>query len=145
MVKNERFLKQISNPILMINKDLDIITGIPYKISNKDNYSRTSLAQQAITKKFVTFFNSKDLDIITGIPYKISNKDNYSRTSLAQNSALGKIPDCSSLRKFFEGWCCKGGENKKIIVRRTGPRLFTLNDEHFKVIEEYGVQLNLEE
>ncbi|CAG8609204.1 7656_t:CDS:1, partial [Diversispora eburnea] len=48
-----------------------------------------------------------------------------------------------SLRKFFEGWCCKGG-NKKIIVKCTEQaRLFTLSDEYFKVIEEYGVEFNL--
>ncbi|CAG8534234.1 6904_t:CDS:2 [Diversispora eburnea] len=50
-----------------------------------------------------------------------------------------------NLRKFFEGWGCKGGElNKKIIVRRRGLHSFKLSDEHFKVIEEYGVQFNLE-
>ncbi|CAG8548752.1 9785_t:CDS:1 [Diversispora eburnea] len=52
-----------------------------------------------------------------------------------------------SLRIFFEGWCYKGGgENKKIIVKRTEQaRLFVLSDEHRKVIEEYGVQVNIEE
>ncbi|CAG8524894.1 10589_t:CDS:1 [Diversispora eburnea] len=54
------------------------------------------------------------------------------------------IFSASSLRKFFEGWCCeRGGGNKNIIV--IGPRLFTLSDEHFKVIEEYGVQFDIEE
>ncbi|CAG8561412.1 9770_t:CDS:2 [Diversispora eburnea] len=44
-----------------------------------------------------------------------------------------------SLRKFFEGWCRKGGgRNKKIIIKFQS-RLFTLSDEHFKVIDEYGV------
>ncbi|CAG8805367.1 4276_t:CDS:1, partial [Dentiscutata erythropus] len=50
------------------------------------------------------------------------------------------IFSADSLRKFFEGWCCKGeGRNKKFIVKRTEQaRLFKLSDEHFKVIEEYG-------
>ncbi|CAG8475026.1 995_t:CDS:1 [Diversispora eburnea] len=57
------------------------------------------------------------------------------------------IFNADSLRKFFEGWCCKGeGRNKKFIVKRTEQaRLFKLSDEHFKVIEEYGVQFNMEE
>ncbi|CAG8502550.1 8227_t:CDS:1 [Diversispora eburnea] len=57
------------------------------------------------------------------------------------------IFSANSLRKFFEGWCCKGGgENKKIILRRTEQaRLFALSDEHFKIIEEYGVQFDIEE
>ncbi|CAG8579180.1 9830_t:CDS:2 [Diversispora eburnea] len=52
-----------------------------------------------------------------------------------------------SLRKFFERWCCKGrGGNKKFILKRTElAQLFTLSDEHFKVIEEYGVQFDMEE
>ncbi|CAG8590146.1 1881_t:CDS:1 [Diversispora eburnea] len=52
-----------------------------------------------------------------------------------------------SLRKFVEGWCCKGrGGNKKIIVIRTEQaRLFRLSDDHFKVIEKYGVQINIKE
>ncbi|RHZ44935.1 hypothetical protein Glove_707g35 [Diversispora epigaea] len=56
------------------------------------------------------------------------------------------IFSADSLKKFFEGWCCKGkGGNKKFIVKRTEQaRLFTLNDKHFKVIEEYGVQFNIE-
>ncbi|CAG8555820.1 8189_t:CDS:1 [Diversispora eburnea] len=57
------------------------------------------------------------------------------------------IFSADSLRKFLEGWCRKGGGgNRKIIVRRMEQeRLFTLSDEHFKVIEEYGVQIDLEE
>ncbi|CAG8575012.1 7573_t:CDS:2 [Diversispora eburnea] len=43
-----------------------------------------------------------------------------------------------SLRKIFEVWIRKGGgRNKKIIVKLQS-RLFTLSDEHFKVIDEYG-------
>ncbi|CAG8513405.1 1732_t:CDS:1 [Diversispora eburnea] len=55
------------------------------------------------------------------------------------------IFSADSLRKFFEGWCCKGRRgNKKIIVKRSEQaRLFSLNNEHFKVIEEYGVEFNL--
>ncbi|CAG8452147.1 8168_t:CDS:2 [Diversispora eburnea] len=50
-----------------------------------------------------------------------------------------------SLRKFFEGWCCKGGGgNKKIIVKRK-KQARPLSGEHFKVIEEYGVQFDIEE
>ncbi|CAG8498182.1 10676_t:CDS:1 [Diversispora eburnea] len=52
------------------------------------------------------------------------------------------------LRKFFEGWCYKGGGvNKLIIIKRTERGQlcgFTLSDEHFKVIEEYGVQFYIE-
>ena len=56
------------------------------------------------------------------------------------------IFSADSLRKFFEGWCCKGGGNKKIIVKLTlHSRIFTLSDEHFKVIEEYGIQFDIEE
>ncbi|CAG8498161.1 10675_t:CDS:1 [Diversispora eburnea] len=56
------------------------------------------------------------------------------------------IFNANSLRKFFEGWCCKGrGRNKMIIVKRTPARLFRLSDEHYKVIEEYGVQFAIEE
>ncbi|CAG8439147.1 4382_t:CDS:1 [Diversispora eburnea] len=49
------------------------------------------------------------------------------------------------LREIFEGWCFKGGgENKKIILRSaTEVWNFTLSDEHFKVIKEYGVELKL--
>ncbi|CAG8536950.1 2841_t:CDS:1 [Diversispora eburnea] len=56
------------------------------------------------------------------------------------------IFSADSLRKFFEGWCCKGrGGNKKFIVKRTElARLFILSNEHFKVIEEYGVQFDME-
>ncbi|CAG8458287.1 8693_t:CDS:2 [Diversispora eburnea] len=44
-----------------------------------------------------------------------------------------------SLRKFFEGWCCKGGgRNKKMIVSHK-----ILLNEHYKVIKEYGVQFGL--
>ncbi|CAG8513387.1 1731_t:CDS:2 [Diversispora eburnea] len=52
-----------------------------------------------------------------------------------------------SLRKFVEGWCCKGrGGNKKIILKRTEQaRLFKLSDEQFKVIEKYGVQIDIKE
>ncbi|CAG8458190.1 8688_t:CDS:2 [Diversispora eburnea] len=47
------------------------------------------------------------------------------------------IFSADSLRKFFEGWCCKGmGGNKKMTVKRP-----VLSDEHLKVIEEYGIQL----
>ncbi|CAG8497269.1 11184_t:CDS:1 [Diversispora eburnea] len=57
------------------------------------------------------------------------------------------IFNADSLRKFFEGWCCKGGGgNKKIIVKRTRvsrKKLFALSDEHFKVIEEYGIQFDI--
>ncbi|CAG8598114.1 9477_t:CDS:2 [Diversispora eburnea] len=54
------------------------------------------------------------------------------------------IFSASSLRKLFEGWCCKGGGgNRKIIVKRPGPPLFKLSDEHFKVIEDYGVQFDI--
>ncbi|CAG8506248.1 8783_t:CDS:1 [Diversispora eburnea] len=56
------------------------------------------------------------------------------------------IFSANSLRKFFEGWCCKGGGgNNKLIVTCLEPQLFTLSDEHFKVIEEYGVQFDVEE
>ncbi|CAG8537496.1 7841_t:CDS:2 [Diversispora eburnea] len=51
----------------------------------------------------------------------------------------------SSLRKFFRGWCYKGlDRNKNVIARYTGSLPFTLSDEHFKVIEEYGVQFDIE-
>ncbi|CAG8492526.1 142_t:CDS:2 [Diversispora eburnea] len=67
-----------------------------------------------------------------------------------------------SLRKFFEGWgCCKGGGNKKFrrlcirlirspLFRRPSKRflpltLKTMGDEHFKVIEEYGIQFDMTE
>ncbi|CAG8458227.1 8690_t:CDS:1 [Diversispora eburnea] len=43
-----------------------------------------------------------------------------------------------SLRKFFEGWCRKGGENKKMVVQRS-----VISDEHWKVIEEYRVQFDM--
>ncbi|CAG8497308.1 11186_t:CDS:1 [Diversispora eburnea] len=53
------------------------------------------------------------------------------------------IFNADSLRKFFKGWCSKeGGRNKKMIVNRQ-EQLFTLSNEHFKVIEEYGVQFNI--
>ncbi|CAG8524853.1 10587_t:CDS:2 [Diversispora eburnea] len=47
-----------------------------------------------------------------------------------------------SLRKFFEGWCCKGGGNKNVIVKRQGKRLFTLSDdeEHRSMVYKiYGI------
>ncbi|CAG8452008.1 8157_t:CDS:2 [Diversispora eburnea] len=48
-----------------------------------------------------------------------------------------------SLRKFMKGWSCKErGGNKKIIVKRK--KEARLCDEHFKVIEEYGVQFKVE-
>ncbi|CAG8585987.1 7941_t:CDS:2 [Diversispora eburnea] len=51
-----------------------------------------------------------------------------------------------SLRKFFEGWSLKRGGDKKVIVNNTEHSLlFTLGDEHFKVIEEHGVQFDIEE
>ena len=55
------------------------------------------------------------------------------------------IFNADSLRNFFEGWCCKGGEgNKNIIVKRIEQaQLFTLSDEHFKVIEENGMEFKL--
>ncbi|CAG8482908.1 1065_t:CDS:2 [Diversispora eburnea] len=53
------------------------------------------------------------------------------------------IISASSLRNLFEGWCYKGEGNKKIIVKRTRLRQFKLSDEHFKVIEKYGVQLDI--
>ncbi|CAG8459882.1 11413_t:CDS:2 [Diversispora eburnea] len=50
-----------------------------------------------------------------------------------------------SLRKFFEGWHRIGDGNKRIIVKRPKKaRLFTLSDENIKVIEEYGVQFDIE-
>ncbi|CAG8575554.1 8861_t:CDS:1 [Diversispora eburnea] len=53
------------------------------------------------------------------------------------------IFSADSLRKLFEGWCCKGGRNKKVIIKRTEQTpLFILSDEHSKVIEEYGVQFD---
>ncbi|CAG8559781.1 8980_t:CDS:1 [Diversispora eburnea] len=63
------------------------------------------------------------------------------------------IFSANSLRKFFEGWCCKGEGNKKIIVKDNKrivksteeQQLFTLSDEHFKVIDEYGVQFDIKE
>ncbi|CAG8645899.1 3925_t:CDS:2, partial [Diversispora eburnea] len=56
------------------------------------------------------------------------------------------IFSANSLRNFFEGWGCKErGENKKFIVNRTEEaQLFTLSEKHFKVIEEYGVQFDIE-
>ncbi|CAG8459899.1 11414_t:CDS:2 [Diversispora eburnea] len=55
------------------------------------------------------------------------------------------IFSADSLRKFFEGWHHKGGRNKRIIVKRPKKaRLFTLSDENIKVIEEYGVQFDIE-
>ncbi|CAG8458265.1 8692_t:CDS:2 [Diversispora eburnea] len=48
-----------------------------------------------------------------------------------------------SLRKFFEGWCCKGGGgNKNMIIKCLESR--SLNYEHWRVIEEYGVQFYIE-
>ncbi|CAG8596467.1 3534_t:CDS:2 [Diversispora eburnea] len=40
------------------------------------------------------------------------------------------IFSADSLRKFFEGWCCKGrgGRNEKIIIRTQEARLYMLND-----------------
>ncbi|RHZ59705.1 hypothetical protein Glove_362g85 [Diversispora epigaea] len=61
---------------------------------------------------------------------------------MAENvpKSLETIETADSLRKFFEGWCCKGGGgNKKIIVERK--ELFTLSDEHFKVFEEYEQEI----
>ncbi|CAG8495613.1 2598_t:CDS:2 [Diversispora eburnea] len=64
-----------------------------------------------------------------------------------------------SLRKFLDGWCCKGGggrvkriiiKNKKNISKRIPLNIlellpYTLTLEHFKVIEEYGIKFNLVE
>ncbi|CAG8577671.1 8182_t:CDS:2, partial [Diversispora eburnea] len=65
------------------------------------------------------------------------------------------IFSASSLRKFFEGWCCKGGGNEKLrrlrIKRSLTPKNFSspplkftaINSEHFKVIKEYGIQFDM--
>ncbi|CAG8610485.1 11433_t:CDS:1, partial [Diversispora eburnea] len=66
------------------------------------------------------------------------------------------IFSANSLRKFFEGWRCKGGEGNKMPRRLRIKRSYTsdglllsslnlvaTSSEHFKVIEEYGIQFDI--
>ncbi|CAG8586004.1 7942_t:CDS:1 [Diversispora eburnea] len=66
------------------------------------------------------------------------------------------IFSANSLRKFFEGWRCKGGEGNKmprrLRIKRSSTsdglllpslNLVAISSEHFKVIEEYGIQFDI--